>query len=226
MNSDKLKFIVPYVSVACPVLAALILFIIALVNTHAPVKVMLFICTVLLLLLAGMLYVYMFVMAEKTKNFFLTDRDTEKTISVKKLTFERVNDSLNYYMANRIESADEPWIGGLLGRRGIFGDDDVFKPLVVYKMFYDLATSDRYEDWQLFFKMPNADFARMLNCLEAVGDLNMLRKLTSIRRVNDGTEVERLADCIKGNSRYIEGQIMTYVRENIHAFDEDRAEQQ
>ena len=129
---------------------------------------------------------------------------------------------MNYFMANRIENADEPWVGGMLARRGIFGNDDIFKPLVVYKMFYDLSVSDRYENWQLFFKMPNADFARLLNCLESVGDLNMLRKLTSIRRINDGTEVERLADCIKGNTRYIENQMMEYITNNIELFNEEK----
>ena len=89
-------------------------------------------------------------------------------------------------------------------------------------MFYDLSVLDRYENWQLFFKMPNADFARLLNCLESVGDLNMLRKLTSIRRINDGTEVERLADCIKGNTRYIENQMMEYITNNIELFNEEK----
>ena len=104
------------------------------------------------------------------------------------------------------------------------GNDDIFKPLVVYKMFYDLAVTDKFESWQLFFRMPNADFARMLNCLESVGDLNMLRKLTSIRRINDGTETERLADCIKGNTRYIENQMMEYITNNISLFDEVKNE--
>lgn len=222
MNSDKFKVAVPYANVGCCGLGGIILFIFALVNHHAPVKTMLMISAILLLIDAGLVYVYMFVLAEKQRNFFLTDRDTGKTVSIGRLTFESVNDSMNYFMANRIENADEPWVGGMLARRGIFGNDDIFKPLVVYKMFYDLSVSDRYENWQLFFKMPNADFARLLNCLESVGDLNMLRKLTSIRRINDGTEVERLADCIKGNTRYIENQMMEYITNNIELFNEEK----
>lgn len=222
MNSDKLKVAMPYASVSCCGLGGITLFIFALVNRHAPVKTMLMISAILLLVDAALVYVYMFVLAEKQKNFFLTDRDTGKTIGLGRLTFESVNDSMNYFMVNRIENADEPWVGGMLARRGIFGNNDLFKPLVVYKMFYDLSVSDRYENWQLFFKMPNADFARLLNCLESVGDLNMLRKLTSIRRINDGTEVERLADCIKGNTRYIENQMMEYITNNIELFNEEK----
>lgn len=222
MNSDKLKVAMPYASVGCCGLGGIILLILGIVNHHAPVKTMLIISAILLLLEAGLFYLYMFVLAEKTRNFFLTDRETGKTVSVKRLSFESVNDSMNYFIASRIESADEPWVGGMLARRGVFGNDDIFKPLVVYKMFYDLSVSDRYENWQLFFRMPNADFARLLNCLESVGDLNMLRKLTSIRRINDGTEVERLADCIKGNTHYIENQMMEYVTNNIELFNEEK----
>lgn len=222
MNSDKLKVVKPYACVGLCGLGGIILLILGIANRHAPVKTLLIISAIFLILDAGLLYLYMFVLADKTRNFFLTDRDTGKTVSVRRLSFESVNDSMNYFMASRIESADEPWVGGMLARRGIFGNDDIFKPLVVYKMFYDLSVSDRYENWQLFFKMPNADFARLLNCLESVGDLNMLRKLTSIRRINDGTEVERLADCIKGNMHYIENQMMEYVTNNIELFNEEK----
>ena len=224
MNSDKLKVVMPYASVGCCGLGGIVLFIFALVNSHAPVKTMLMISALLLIVEAGLVYFYMFSLRERNRNFFLTDRETGKTVGIGKLTFESVNDSMNYFMANRIESADEPWVGGMLARRGIFGNDDIFKPLVVYKMFYDLAVTDKFESWQLFFRMPNADFARMLNCLESVGDLNMLRKLTSIRRINDGTETERLADCIKGNTRYIENQMMEYITNNISLFDEVKNE--
>ena len=54
MNSDKLKVVMPYASVGCCGLGGIVLFIFALVNSHAPVKTMLMISALLLIVEAGL----------------------------------------------------------------------------------------------------------------------------------------------------------------------------
>lgn len=223
MDFEKVKKYLPYVWCGLPLIAAIITLIFGLVDKYAPVKVMLIISTILLVVLAGLIYAYFFVLAERRKNYFLTDRETGQNMRRSQLAFEDVNDRMNYFMAKRVSSEGELWTGGFLGKRGMFGVDDVFKPLAVYKMLFDLGVRRNRENLQFFFDMPDADFARMINCLDLVDDINMSRKLTSIRRINDGTQTDRLADFLSGNQKYIQGRMMAYVTAHIDDFDEPKS---
>ena len=89
-------------------------------------------------------------------------------------------------------------------------------------MLFDLSIRNDYDNLKLFYDMPDSDFARMINCLDLVDDINMSRKLTSLRRVNDGTQTERLSDFLTGNQKYIQSRMMAYVMNNIERFDEPK----
>ncbi len=225
MDIEKLKKYLPFVWTGLPAVAAVILLILGIVNDHAPVKVMMFICMVLLVALAGMIFFYYYTfgeLGEQTKNYFLTDRETGHNIKLSDLDFTTVNDRMNYFMAKRVSDERELWMGGFLGKRGLFGANDVFKPLAVYKMLFDIGEVNTFESLQMFFDMPDADFARMINCLEGANDHNMSRKLTSLRRVNDGTQTGRLSEFIVGNNKYIRARMMSYINTHIHDFDEPK----
>ncbi len=222
---DNIKKYLPFVWTGLPAVAAIILMVLAIVNDHAPVKVMMFICMALLLVLAGLIFFYYYCFGElgaQTKNYFLTSRETGRNIRLSELEFATVNDRMNYFMAKRVTDERELWVGGFLGKRGLFGVDDVFKPLAVYKMLFDIGEVNTHEMLQMFFEMPETDFARMINCLESVNDFNMSRKLTSLRRVNDGSQIGRLSEFIVGNNRYIQGRMMAYINAHIHDFDEPK----
>ena len=222
MNSDKIKKLLPYVWTFAPLLAALISLIVGLCNKHAATKIMLIISTVLLLAMSALVATYFFALREFRKNYFLTDRKTGKNKRRSALTFEDINDQMNFFMSKRIYDERELWLGGFLGKRGMFGVGDAFKPLAVYKMLFDLGERNEYEGWRMFFDMPDSDFARMINCLESVNDLNMSRKLTALKSVNDGTATDRLSDFIIGNQKYIKNRMMSYVIDNIDKFDEPK----
>lgn len=217
---EKVKKYLPYVWMGLPGVAAIVMFVVALMNQHTAVKVLLFISVALLVILAGLIALYYLVFAEKRRNYFLTDRETGKNIRVSDLDFVTVNDRMNIFMAKRVSSQEEMWLGGFLGKKGLFGANDIFKPLAIYKMFFDLSEINTEECWHLFYKMPDADFARMINCLESVADLNMSRKLTSLRRISDGTETVRTSEFIIANRRYIQNRMITYVTAHIKDFDE------
>jgi len=222
MNFEKIKKYLPYVWCGLPLLSAVIVLIFGLTDDHTPVKIMLVLCSALFVLLAGLIYAYFFMFGERRRNYFLTDRATGQNKRRSALTFDDVNDRMNFFMSKRISDESELWIGGFLGKRGMFGVDDVFKPLAVYKMLFDLSIRNDYDSLKLFYEMPDSDFARMINCLDLVDDINMSRKLTSLRRVNDGTQTERLSDFITGNQRYIQSRMMAYVLNNLERFDEPK----
>ena len=222
MNFEKIKKYLPYVWSGAPVLAAIISLIVGLVSENAAIKIMLIISSVLLLTMAALIAVYFFVLREFKRNYFLTDMATGRNRRITELTFEHINDQMNFFMAKRIYDESELWLGGFLGKRGMFGVGDAFKPLAVYKMLYDLSERNEYEGWKMFYDMPDSDFARMINCLESVNDLNMSRKLTALKSVNDGTATDRLSSFIMGNQKYIRNRMMSYVVDNIEKFDEPK----
>ena len=222
MDFSKAKKFMPFVWCGLPLLAAIITFIFAILDEYTLVKALLFMCALLLIALSGLIYAYFFMFSERRKNYFLTDRETGQNKRRSALTFEDVNDRMNFFFSKRISEESELWTGGFLGKRGMFGVNDVFKPLAVYKMLFDLGIKNDYENLKLFYEMPDADFARMINCLDLVDDINMSRKLTSLRRVNDGTQTERLSDFLSGNQRYIQSRMMSYVIAHLEEFDEPK----
>ena len=222
MDFNKIKNSLPFVWCGLPLVAALITFIMGLVEDLLAVKIMLLLCALLLIALSALIYVYFFLCGEKRRNYFLTDRETGITKRRSNLSFEDVNDKMNFFLSKRVSSEGELWTGGFLGKRGMFGTNDIFKPLAVYKMLFDLGTQNSYETLRLFYDMPDVDFARMINCLDLVDDINMSRKLTSLRRVNDGTQTERLYDFLSGNQRYIQSRMMSYVLAHLEEFNEPK----
>lgn len=223
MNFEKIKPYLPYAYVIMPSVAGVIVLILAIANQYAVVKTFLFIATILLFLLSGLIYVYIFMLGERNRNYFLTDTSTGKNTRVSELTFSRVNERMNFFISKRVDAESELWLDGFLGKRGLFGPNDVFKPLAVYKMLFDLGARNDDAGWKLFFEMPDADFSRLINGLDNAGDVNMSRRLTEIRAVTDGTQIKRLADCLTGNMRYMQNRMLLYVKMHISEFNENRS---
>ena len=222
MNFEKIKPYLPYAYVIMPALAGVIVLILAIVNQYAVVKTFLFIATVLLFILSGLVYVYIFMLGERNRNYFLTDTTTGKNTKISELTFSRVNERMNFFISKRVDAESELWLDGFLGKRGLFGPNDVFKPLAVYKMLFDLGAKNDDSRWELFFKMPDADFSRLINGLDNAGDVNMSKRLATIRATTDGTQTALLADCLTKNMRYMQNRMLLYVKMHISEFNENK----
>jgi hypothetical protein len=217
MNFENIKKYLPLGAVGLPIVLALIVFIIGLCNSHAVSKAFLIISAILLLALAGVLFVLLFVLGEKKANYFLTDPYSRKRMPLERLTFKNVNDRMNAFIAERTDDENEIYSGQILLRRGIFGPRDIFRPLVVYKILFDMAELNSAEGWGRFFAMSEDVFSRLTSILNAVNDNNMARRLMQLRQMRD---MDRLADFIAGNRRYIQGRMMLFIRSNIEIFDD------
>ena len=217
MNFDAIKKYLPWGAVGLPVVLSIVVLIFGLVNPHMLTKVLLIIAAVLLLALAAVLFVIFFVLGEKQKNFFLTDQRTGKNIPLEELRFGTVNDKMNVFLAERIESERDVTSGEILTRRGIFGNRDVFRPLVAYKILFDLSEQNSREGWNAYFSMSENAFSQLVRALNAANDNSMARRLMQLRQMRDEA---RLADFIVGNRRYLQGRMMIFVKSNIALFDE------
>ena len=215
MNENIKKYL-PWGAVGLPVVLALVIFIVGLCSAHDITKILLIISAVLLLALAAVLFVLLFVLGDGKTNYFLTD-ENGKRMPFDRLTFDIVNFRMNVFIADRIDDEKELYSGQILLRHGIFGPRDIFRPLVVYKMLFDMAELDTTEGWNRFFAMSEDAFSRVTGTLNASGDNNMARRLMQLRQMRDE---ERLSDFITGNRKYIQGRMMLFVRSNIQMFDE------
>lgn len=217
MNGETLKKYFPFGAVGLPVVLAIVIFIIGLCNAHPLSKTLLIISSILLLLLAGVFFILFFVLGEKKKNFFLTDEASGKRIPLERLSFDTVNFRMNSFIAERIDDEDELYSGKILLRRGIFGPRDIFRPLVVYKLLFDMAELDNSNTWNRFFAMSEDAFSRITGTLNSTNDSNMARRLMQLRQMRDE---ERLSDFITGNRRYLQGRMMLFIRSNVEMFDD------
>ena len=217
MNFDAVKKYLPWAAVGIPCVLALVVFIFGLVNAHAVSKTFLIIAAILLVALGGVFYYMFFMLSEKRKNFFLSDPDTGRSITLDKLTFPIINERINLYIAERIEDANEMMTGEILTRRGIFGQRDVYRPLIAYKILFDLAQQNDQSGWNAFYSMSDSAFTQLTNALNTANDNNMARRLMQLRQMRDDA---RLCDFIVGNQRYLQGKMTQFVRANINMFDD------
>ena len=127
MNFDKIKPYLPYAYVIMSAVGGVIVLILAILNEFAVSKAFLFIASVLIFLFSGLTYVYIFVLGERNRNYFLTDTLTGKNMRISDLTFSRVNERMNFFISKRVQAESELWLDGFLGKRGLFGRNDVFK---------------------------------------------------------------------------------------------------
>ena len=214
--NESIKKYLPWGAVLLPIVLALVVFIVGLCNGHGITKTLLIISAVLLLALAGVFFLLFFVLGDGKSNYFLTD-DSGKRVPPERLTFDTVNYRMNVFIADRIDDEKELYSGQMLLRHGIFGPRDIFRPLVVYKMLFDMAELDTPQGWNRFFAMSDDAFSRVTGTLNATGDNNMSRRLMQLRQMRDE---ERLSDFITGNRKYIQGRMMLFIRSNIQMFDD------
>ena len=140
----KLKKAMPWLMGASGLIflvGAILLFAIAIPNADAAYKsVMSAICAVLLLILTALCLLYLWLSRDSYPNFFLWDRKKKKNIPLEKLKFNRVSECMTFLMWQLADSPEELWKGEvLLHEDDKFGYRSVYKPLVAYKMLYELG---------------------------------------------------------------------------------------
>jgi hypothetical protein len=220
MNFEQIKKYLPWGAVGIPVVLAIVVFIFGLVNAHALSKTLLIIASVLLLVLAAVFFMIFFVLGERKTNFFLTDVQTGRNIPLDRLSFVTVNEKMNIYVSERIEDELDMQSCEILTRRGIFGQRDVYRPLVAYKILFDLAQENSNGSWQCFCSAKESAFKALVAALSAANDDKLAQKLIQLRARGDAPA---LIDFIVNNKRYIQNKMMLFVKTNVSMFDDNYA---
>lgn len=199
-------------------IGALLLFIFAVPNADATYKrVMEVIIAILLLIVSLLMALYWWVTRDAEPNFFLFDRAKKRNIPVENLTFTIVNERMGFYLTMVCESAEQLWETDVLERDRLLGYRRVYRPLLAYKMLYDLADKDIAAYWDLLIRATPATVNSLCSALEQGGEKEMVKAFRYIMD-NYRANPEKIKDFVCCNSRYIRGRMLAYIKKNIEFF--------
>ncbi len=219
MTQKKLSLILTIVSAVFAVVAV-VLFVFGIIydGAYTFVKIFMLAGAVLCLLLAGeLVFVSRFASNGEVPNYFLYDGKSKRNITADKLTPTMVHAKMSRYISAYAPSEGKLWTDGVLERDDL-DMDDVFKPLVAYKLLFDLAEMDVEKGWKCF---ENASFETvdfLCSCLEMNAELEVagnIRKMKQVRPFN----VKYIRDYLVSNKGYLQTKMMMYVRENLEEFE-------
>lgn len=183
-------------------------------------SVVIAIIAILSMLLGGLIITFLFNARDNDVNFFLHDRKTGTNIRAESLTFERINSRMSYFMSRLSPTFADVWQGNVLTSEDTnFGHGDVYKPLVAYKMLYDLAELDRPEVWDLFANAAPETVETLCDIFASRGENAMAQTLmeayTSAAETKDTAWAR---DFLMGNVNYFRRHMTDYVKKNIEWF--------
>ena len=175
------------------------------------------IIAVLMIVLAALAGLYIFLSRDAEPNFFLFDRVKKRNIPVEELSFTTVNERMSFYLTMVCESAEQLWNEDVLERDRMLGQRRVYRPLLAYKMLYDLADKDIATYWDLLIRAKAETVASLCAALEQGGEREMVKAFRFIME-NYRDNPEKIKDFVCCNARYIRGRMLAYIKKNIEYF--------
>ena len=216
MNQNRLKLILAITS-GVALLAAILLFVFGIfVVQSIATKVVMIIAAVLALALALEVLYLFFMSSDSRPNYFLYDNRQGRNISAQKLTFQIINAKMNRYLSSYAASEGKLWTDRILDNPYLEMADE-FKPMVAYKLLFDLAEHDSENGWKCFEVASVETVEFLCAALDMNGDQEMaqnLRQMKSATPIN----VKYVRDYLVRNRQYLKEKMRRYVFENIQKF--------
>ena len=183
-------------------------------------KVCLAIISIFCILIGLGILLYLFIGRDSDPNFFLYDPKTGRNIDVDELNFDRINSRMDYFISTLTTSGDLLWTeNALAAPADKFGIREIYRPLVAYKMLYDLTENDNFNGCRTFLNAPSTTISALADALRKNGEDTMVNTL--IKTYNSATsadDFEWLSDFLMGNKAYISRRMTGYVRKNLDWF--------
>jgi len=180
-------------------------------------KVLEIVISCLMIALSFLCGSYLWMTRDVEQNFFLFDCAKKKNIPVENLNFAIVNERMGVYLSKVGVSTEQLWQEDYLERERILGYRRVYRPLLAYKMLYDLADKNIATYWDLLINVKPAILDSLCSALEQGGETQMVRAFRFIMD-NYRNNPEKIKDFICCNTRYIRGRMLGYVKKYIELF--------
>ena len=215
-QQEKIKLIVLIGSIVAAILAVALLIVGIVYSGGTLAKVLIFVISFFVLALAGELG-YLFMLMGNTKaNYFLFNPKTNRNIAPQKLTFQIINVRMNRYLSNFASSEGKIWTDGVLDDPTL-EMDDAFKPLVAYKLLFDLAERDFDAGWKCFDLASDATVEFICAALDTSADEELAKNLRDFKGVKP-TKMKYVRDYLVSNRKYLQSKMFRYTADNIDKF--------
>ncbi len=213
----KLPLIMAIVAILC-VVCAILIFLFPVANADAGYKKVIGIIIGALLLLFALLdVIYLWLGRDSEPNFFLFDRQKKRNIDVDNLTFKFANERLSFLLTTISDSTEELWTGDILENELKLGYRKVYRPLIAYKMLYNLADQNLDDYWEYLIKATPETVESIAKALRQGGETEMVRVFLFIMQTYR-EDPAKIRNFVLGNQKYIRGRIMAYIKRNIEMF--------
>ena len=218
MNSKKMIPLIMAVVGILTFVGAVLILCLAVPKADAAYKTVLEVVIACLMILLSLLIVaYLWITRDAEPNFFLFDRAKKRNIPVENLNFTIVNERMSFFLTMVCESAEQLWQEDVLESDRKLGYRRVYRPLLAYKMLYDLADKDIATYWNLLFNAKQKTVESLCSALEQGGEQEMVKAFRYIME-NYRDNPEKIKDFVCGNMRYIRGRMLGYIKKNIEMF--------
>lgn len=220
MNWKKVLPVVLWVGLAVFAIGAILLLAIAVPHADLAYKrVLSVICAVLMLLISILIGAYLWLSRDTYPNFFLYDRKKRRNIPVDKLTFKTVNERMTFMLTGIADSPEQLWKGDvLLFENEKFGYKSVYKPLVAYKMLFDLGNQGPDSGyWNYLKTAPQENLNAMFDALTKAGEKKMVDALRLLLERTDD-DYAKVKEFLRKNLGFIRSRMVYYVVKHIEFF--------
>ena len=216
MSQNRVKIILSVAS-GIALVAAIILFILSLtVIENVLTKIFMIIASVLFLALAAEIF-YLFMISGSTHpNYFLYDSRQGRNIPVQKLAFQTINVRMNRYLSGFASSEGKLWTDRILENPYLEMADN-FKPLVAYKLLFDLAEHDSENGWKCFEIASTETVGFICNALDQNAEHEMAQNLRQMKAASP-INLKYIRDYLVRNRQYLKEKMRRYVYDNIQSF--------
>ena len=219
---DSLKKYLPTILLVAGAVCLLIAVVIAVVtftgwsaDSSILINVMSLLAAALFLILGGLVMYLAMLTTTVTKHFFLYDKNTGRNIKPGELTFEVVNKRMTYFMSRMASSERQIWSANIVGSEDArFGKNDVYRPLMAYKMIYDLTVHNSPEYWRLFTTADVAIISSICDALSDNDDAQLGATLVFLRE-HHADNIEKISRFFMDNRAYIQKQMLKYVQAHV-----------
>ncbi len=218
MTQKKLNLIL---TIACAVFAvfAVALLVIGIVydGEHTFTKIFMFLSAALCFALAlEIAYIIWFADRKETPNYFLYDNSTKKNVTPDKLSVKVISRRMERYFSSYASSEGKLWTDGILTSNDL-DMEDKFKPIVAYKLLFDLANMDMEKGWKCFELASYETVDFICSCLEMNGEMEVAGNIRKMKTVQP-FQIKYIRDYLISNCKYLQTKMLMYVRENIEQF--------
>lgn len=184
-------------------------------NNAVLINVLLLIAAVLFVVLGSLVMYLAMISATVTRHFFLYDKNQGKNIKPSELTFDIVNKRMTYFMTRMASSERQVWNANIVGSEDErFGKNDVYRPLMAYKMIYDLTEHNSPEYWKLFSRADVAIVSSICDALSDNDDAQLGATLVFLRE-HHAENLDKISHFFMDNRAYMQKQMLRYVQAHV-----------